>query len=90
MKASRTLIVLLASAASAHDLREGFAAVPRLLGGRKFLAELKARNALPAAFEKSAMNIEERAVKLPARQNAAGMCGPGIASCATECCSPEG
>ena len=82
----------LVSTASAHsDPREGLVGVPKFIGGRKFLAELKARNALPAALESVAPYVEERGVpSVETRQNNDGQCGPGIGSCATDCCSPAG
>jgi hypothetical protein len=65
-----------------------------MLGGRKFLSELKAKNALPAplSIEQRAPVVEEHFEELEERQiNPDGMCGPGIGVCAsTQCCSLEG
>lgn len=97
MKYTTLVVGALASIASAHsDPREGHAGIPKMLGGRKFLAELRAKNVLPAPVrvEKKARAVENpRAAKpLDDRQiNPDGMCGPGIGYCsATQCCSPEG
>jgi hypothetical protein len=97
MKYTTLLVGALASIASAHsDPRDVHAGIPKMLGGRKFLAELRAKNALPAPIpvEKRAPtvvnpraeeNLEERQI------NPDGMCGPGIGYCAsTQCCSLEG
>jgi hypothetical protein len=92
MKYATLVVGALASIASAHsDPRDVHAGIPKMLGGRKFLAELKAKDALPAPIQieqsPPAMeaHVEERQI------NPDGMCGPGIGYCAeTECCSPEG
>ncbi|KAF8865745.1 glycoside hydrolase/deacetylase [Acephala macrosclerotiorum] len=86
----------LASAALAHSSHEG-PSMPKLLGGRKFLSTLKARNALPEVFEVLEERVEERqephADVLEARQigGTDGQCGPGVGTCAAGyCCSPAG
>lgn len=80
----------LVAAHGGHD-----APVPKMLGSRKFLADLKARG-LP--FERTAhadrapssVDAEER----PAKRQVGGddgQCGAGYGSCAKGyCCSPEG
>jgi len=101
MKYTTLVVGALASIASAHsDPRDVHAGIPKMLGGRKFLAELRAKNALPEPIR-----VEERAEKrapmvenprmeqsLEERQiNPDGMCGPGIGYCAsTQCCSLGG
>lgn len=101
MKYTTLVVGALAFIASAHsDPRDVHAGIPKMLGGRKFLAELRAKNALPEPIR-----VEERAEKrapmvenprmeqsLEERQiNPDGMCGPGIGYCAsTQCCSLEG
>lgn len=92
-----TLVVgALASIASAHsDPRDVHAGIPKMLGGRKFLAELRAKNALPAPvqIEQRAPIVEELVEEdLEERQiNPNGQCGPGLGYCpSTQCCSIEG
>lgn len=73
--------------------------MPKLLGGRKFLSTLKARNALPEAFTEPMGGIEKRKEPhdtsnvLETRQigGTDGMCGPKVGTCsAGVCCSPAG
>lgn len=99
MKLGAVVVSALVSLTRAHDdPREIHAGVPKLLGARQFLSELKARNALPDAFAVPTEHIEERQLlsdetvdTLEARQNSNGRCGPGLGTCATtECCSPAG
>jgi len=103
MKYTTLVVGALASIASAHsDPRDVHAGIPKMLGGRKFLAELKAKKALPepirvegrAEKEKRAPVVENPRMEqsLEERQiNPNGMCGPGIGYCAsTQCCSIEG
>jgi hypothetical protein len=88
-----TLVVgALASLASAHsDPRDVHAGIPKMLGGKKFLAELRAKSALPAPVQ---IEQREAAVEegLEERQiNPNGQCGPGLGYCpSTQCCSIEG
>ncbi|KAH8683189.1 hypothetical protein BGZ60DRAFT_524529 [Tricladium varicosporioides] len=96
MKVTSIIVGGLAALASAHsDHREDHAGLPKLMGGRKFLSELKARGALPSALEDAAMLVEERQEPvestLEVRQNANGRCGVGFgAKCTTGCCSAAG
>jgi hypothetical protein len=104
MKYTTLVVGALASIASAHsDPRDVHAGIPKMMGGRKFLAELRAKNALPEPIrveqraEKRAPIVEEMVEEglmenLEERQiNPDGMCGPGIGVCAaSQCCSPEG
>jgi peptidoglycan/xylan/chitin deacetylase (PgdA/CDA1 family) len=97
MKFSTVVVGALAGAASAHsDPRDINAAMPKLLGGRKFLSEMRARHAIPAPAPEahaekrrteplSSPTIEQRS--LPTSSD--GSCGPGVGYC-TNCCSPEG
>ena len=88
MRFSTVLAGALASVASAHsDPRS--AGMPKLMGGRKFLSEMKARNALPASVDAPAVHIEEGQPALEQRQTSNGRCGKGIGSC-TNCCSAAG
>ncbi|PVH72657.1 carbohydrate esterase family 4 protein [Cadophora sp. DSE1049] len=94
MKFTGILLGALASIASAHsDPREAHAGLPQIVGGRKFLSELKARNALPDSLVRKA-HVEERKPALghaiEERQNNDGQCGPGIGSCTSNCCSSAG
>jgi len=96
MKFTTVIVGALASTASAHfDPRDIYSGIPKLMGGRKFLSELKARNALPAPLAAPPVYVEERQPAeentLEERQNVNGQCGPGFGSCAVgSCCSPAG
>jgi hypothetical protein len=96
MKLTTVVLGALVSLGSAHDHREGHAGLPRLVGARKFLSELKARNSLPDAFVERAELVEERqpiADEIPEvlEGRATGRCGPGLGTCsATQCCSSAG
>jgi hypothetical protein len=76
MRYSAILVGSLASIAGAHSATADANAiiVPQLLGGRQFLSELAARNALPKAL--SAVGEEKHVVE--ERQNTDGRCGPGL------------
>lgn len=94
MKFSTILLGALASIASAHsDPREAHAGIPQIVGGRKFLSELKARAALSDAPVVRA-HVEQRRKSLEhgieKRQNNDGQCGPGFGSCTSNCCSAAG
>lgn len=99
MKLGTVVVGALLSLTRAHDdPRELHAGVPKLLGARRFLSELKARNALPDAFAVPTERIAERQPvpdeileTLEERQGPSGMCGPGLGTCpTTQCCSPAG
>ena len=100
MKIATVLFGAIASLASAHDdPREAHSGMPKLLGARRFLSELKARNALPDAFNVPAGHLEEHQPTdgdvmedLRDRQvSTTGQCGPGFGICpSTQCCSPAG
>jgi hypothetical protein len=106
MKYTTLVVTAVASLAAAHsDPRDVHAGIPKMLGGRKFLAELKAKNSLPDALqmEKRApapapvVDVEKRGEvegELEKRQpgvDPTGQCGPGFGVCPTgQCCSIEG
>lgn len=68
--------------------------IPRLVGGRKFLSELKARRegpVLPRAQHDQHAHVETRADYEKRQSNRDGRCGPGYESCAAGyCCSEAG
>jgi hypothetical protein len=104
MKYATLVVAAVASLATAHsDPRDVHAGIPKMLGGRKFLAELRAKNALPDSLriEKKAptpvTHVEKRRAvegELEERQTGidpTGQCGPGFGVCPTgQCCSIEG
>jgi hypothetical protein len=104
MKYTTLVVGALASIATvaAHDdPREGHAGIPKMLGARKFWAELRAKNALPEVLklEKAAPVVTEKRkvdaeLELEPRQTGidpTGQCGPGYGVCPTgQCCSIEG
>lgn len=95
MKVSAVVLSALIAQGLAHyDPREAHAGVPKLIGARQFLSELKARMALPKAY--SAPHVKERH---PAHEQEANLenrqstnrCGPNLGTCvASLCCSFEG
>lgn len=97
MKYSTLVVGALASVGAAHsDPRDIHAGIPKMLGGRKLMAELRAENALPEALKmekrepvvqhmRSVEELEERQISTN------GQCGPGFGHCpAGQCCSIEG
>lgn len=102
MRYTTLVVAALASVAIAHsDPRDVHAGIPKMLGGRKFLAELRKKNMLPDALKiekKSpapAPAVEKREQvegELDERQiDPSGQCGPGYGYCpAGQCCSIEG
>jgi hypothetical protein len=59
MKFAVAVVGALASLATAHyDPREGHVGIPKMLGARKFLSELRARKALPEVFTSFAGHVE--------------------------------
>jgi hypothetical protein len=105
MKYSALVVAAIASIASAHaDPRDVHAGIPKMLGGRKFLAELRAENALPEA-----LRVEKRETGAPVKREPTvkfmdsveeleerqvstnGQCGPASGHCpAGQCCSAAG
>ena len=102
MKYTTLIVGALASIATvaAHDdPRDIHAGIPKMLGARKFWADLRAKNALPDAlkFEKASPVVKEKRkvdAELEPRQTGidpSGQCGPGYGVCPTgQCCSIEG
>ncbi len=106
MKFPLVLVGALAGAASAHsDPRDINVAMPKMLGGRKFLSELRARHALPAPVPEIHVEEERAIASTPTLEeregtptleerktlptSSDGSCGPGVGYC-TNCCSPAG
>jgi hypothetical protein len=99
MKLTAAVVGALASLASAHnDPREVHAGIPKLVGARRFLSEMKASNAVPAALnlraehnEKRHLEADENLTNLQPRANSNKRCGPNLGTCvSTECCSADG
>jgi hypothetical protein len=70
MKLAVVAVGALASLVTAHyDPREGHVGIPKMLGARKFLSELRARKALPEIFTSFAGHVEapQPAVKVKQR-----------------------
>jgi hypothetical protein len=96
MKWSSALLAAGLGLASAHA--EGGRHVPKLVGARKFLSEMKMKRHLDSespVARAAAVAEPELVVEGPAnlekRQNTDGQCGAGFGSCAAGyCCSPEG
>lgn len=98
MKVSCVVLGALVTLSRAHyDPRDTHAGLPKLVGARQFLSELKARGALPEAFENQ--QLEKRhAVQTPESTEATlkgrqstDQCGPNLGTCiASDCCSLEG
>lgn len=96
MRPSSTFVAALFGLAAAHGDHEG-QHMPKLLGGRRFLADLKARQGMTARLPTAGrvpIGPERRQESLHGRQiddNVDGKCGPGVGSCAPGyCCSSGG
>jgi hypothetical protein len=92
MHSTIVLLATLSAFISAHsDPRDAYAGLPKLVGGRKFMANLKGRNvfsdAVPYLVKK---NVPvEAEVQLEARFTQ--RCGSGVGNCdAGYCCSATG
>lgn len=83
MKFTSILTSALVTVAGAHSDYNA----PKIVGGRKFLSELKARNAPRGPVNSPVVQFKER--DIVERQTSDGRCGPNLGSC-TNCCSPEG
>ncbi|KAK3692551.1 hypothetical protein B0T22DRAFT_17007 [Podospora appendiculata] len=94
MKLSSTLLAACFGLATAHGDHEG-QHIPKIVGGRKLLADIKMRRAManhdpvvarkPVIFNSQSDNLEKR------QGGVDGQCGSGVGSCATGyCCSAEG
>jgi hypothetical protein len=96
MRLSSAFVTVLIGLAAAHGDHDG-QHIPKLLGGRRFLADLKARRGLtprPRTVAKTPLGPARQPGSLRNRQiddNVDGPCGPGIGSCAVGyCCSYGG
>jgi hypothetical protein len=83
MKFITVLAGALAIATSAHSAVQA----PKLVGRRKFLSEMKARNVMPAPVVAPVFRMQDR--QIVERQSTTGRCGKGVGSC-SNCCSAEG
>ena len=94
MKYNTLVVAALATFANAHSGPRDVHAPPKVLGGRKFLAELRAENGFPAPmrFEKREPIQVVENPRLEERQiSTTGQCGPSFGHCpAGQCCSLEG
>ena len=90
----------MAGLVTSHGDHEG-QHVPKLLGGRKFLSDIKFRQSVPLAkpigprmqerSERRQANGGRNGGKRQIEDNTDGPCGPGAGSCAEGyCCSVEG
>lgn len=82
MRLTTVLTGALATIASAHADDQA----PKLVDARRFLSEMKVRNAIPG-LEAAPASLKED--KLHVRQTSDGRCGAGLGSC-TNCCSAAG
>lgn len=91
MKLSTVLLGVLAGVSTAHNAGSG-QPMPKLMGARRFLAELKAINSrhLVAPYPHPEARVPAPAA-VEERQNTDGQCGPGFGNCAAGiCCSDAG
>lgn len=97
MKFELWIVGTLVTVTLAHSSHDG-PSMPKLVGGRQFLSDLKARNAFPEAFRDGTETLQKREANqnpntLGERQvgGTSGTCGKGIGSCSAGiCCSPAG
>lgn len=92
MQSTVVLLATLSALSSAHpDPRDVHASLPELIGGSKFMANLRSRNifideALSPLIQRGPVEAEPQ---LEARFTET--CGPGVGNCdAGYCCSAEG
>jgi len=94
MKLSSALVAALVGLATAHD-SDGSHHLPKILGGRKFLSEMRMRRS--AAVPEPIVN--RKPLESPHRGSGPRRrqddeepeCGPGVGSCAAGvCCSADG
>jgi len=96
MKLSSTLVAAWLALVAGHG-DHGGQHIPKLVGGRRFLSDMRMRRAATVQGPTFA-GAQDRSVKQPQlldnRQiddNTDGKCGPGVGSCAPGyCCSAEG
>jgi hypothetical protein len=89
MKWSSALIAASCGLAAAH----GDVPLPKIVGGRKLLSELRARHtpdfATPQPVQQA--HVEKRSKPEKRQSNTSGQCGKNAGSCAVGyCCSSEG
>ncbi|KAK1826954.1 hypothetical protein QBC39DRAFT_394045 [Podospora conica] len=96
MKTSLVLAATLVGLVASHGDDHGGQHIPKILGGRKFLSDIKLRQPAPLP-EPIGPRIESRSErrqtggKRQIDDNIDGRCGPGAGSCADGyCCSAEG
>ncbi len=86
---SPVLLAACAGVVAAHG--NGEHAFPKLLGGRKLMAELMADRGRPAGFDAPPAADQRHSHSKRQRGGTDGQCGPGWGSCARGfCCSSEG
>ncbi|RDW89567.1 hypothetical protein BP6252_01599 [Coleophoma cylindrospora] len=92
MKFNAALLGALATLVSAHSDHAG-EPVPQMIGGKRFLAELRSQNPqIDAQIYSSITQKREVASQAGANlEKRDDLCGPGVGSCPTgQCCSPAG
>lgn len=82
MKLTIILTSALLTVANAHSDYNA----PKIVGGRKFLSEMKARHAPQGPIDAPAVQFKKRDI---VERQTTGRCGPNLGSC-TNCCSPAG
>ncbi|OIW34073.1 glycoside hydrolase/deacetylase [Coniochaeta ligniaria NRRL 30616] len=89
MKWSSALMAASCGLVAAH----GDLPIPRIVGGRKFLSDMRARHIpdLPRPQPVEHVHVEKRSKSEKRQSNTSGQCGQGYGSCAVGyCCSSEG
>lgn len=89
MKWSSALIAASCGLVAAH----GDLPIPKIVGGRKLLADMRARRIpdLPRPQPVQHVHVERRSKSEKRQANTSGQCGKGYGSCAVGyCCSSEG
>lgn len=89
MKWSAALLATTCGLVAAH----GDLPIPRIVGGRKLLADLKTRHLTNLAGPRSVehVHVEKRSKSNKRQSNTSGQCGKAYGSCAVGyCCSSEG
>lgn len=91
MRLSSALLAASCGLAAAH----GDLPIPRIVGGRKFMSEMKSRHISglpkPRAPPVEHVHAETRTKAEKRQSNKDGSCGKGVGSCAVGyCCSSEG
>jgi hypothetical protein len=89
MKLSLALLAASCGLVAAH----GDFPLPKIVGGRRFLSDLKGRHGpdLPRPRPAQHAHVEKKSKSQKRQSNTSGQCGPGYGSCAVGyCCSSEG